>query len=382
VHERDPDANGGTVAMSPTKQIAMLLRQVVIRVGGFVSLKSFIGLISIVAVAAQPEAGPDKLIEAARYAAFATDSIECRSEKTGDPVHEAIKWTTLAITTARGFRSKDKTEQGLAASFLARQVRYLADLNSQAAALDESFKTINGDIKRFRLVSAMSALTEAKVVKCDARFQVLSAHLDDLNNHVTSLVGRADVLERNDPKGALNLYGEAQRLDVDDVTIPEKAAIAKAAADRNARLKRVRQPPQVSSNASQPAAARRQFGQPESSTPAASAAGTAILATFSVDLYHRNQWCPGALQIGKGWISFTPNSIWASDRMCLGVAAFHTAQGELGSFGSNAFFGAASNGFHIKRKDGGSFNFAGAGVKRSEVFYWLAQGLQMSNETK
>ena len=340
----------------------------------------FIGLVSTVAIAAQPEGGPDKLIEAARYSAFATDSIECRSDSTRDPLHEAIKWTTLAIATARGFRSEDKTDQGLAAAFLARQVRYLADLNSRTAALDGAFKKVNEEIKRFRLVSAMSTLTDAKALECDGRFQTLRAHLDDLNEHVTSLVEKADSLERTDPRGALSLYNEAQRLDVDDVTISEKAAIAKAAVDSNARFRPVKQLPQVSSS---PATTGwRKFGQPESFTPAASADRSAVLARFNVDLYHRNHWCPGDLQIGRGWISFTPNGIWANDPMCLGVAPFHTAPGELGSFGSNAFFGAANNGFHIKRKDGGSFNFAGAGVKRSEVFYWLAQGLEISNETK
>jgi hypothetical protein len=198
--------------------------------------RNCIGLVILFApfVVIAQEAGPDRLIEATRYAAFATDSVECRSGKTDDPIRDAIKWTALAIKTVRGFRTANKTDQGLAAAFLARQVRHLADLDSLGNGLDRSYRQIEDDITHHRLGSATKLQQDASPPVCDARFARLYSRLDELRNHVASIIAEADVRAATDLKGAIKLYEEAERLDSDDATIERKIQMAKAAPAKKA----------------------------------------------------------------------------------------------------------------------------------------------------
>jgi hypothetical protein len=68
-------------------------------------------------------------------------------------------------------------------------------------------------------------------------------------------------------------------------------------------------------------------------------------------------------------------------RRASGVGALRGAHWEFGSLGSNVFFGAVSNGFHVRRQARGAFYFADA-VKPSAIFYCFAQRPHISNETR
>lgn len=176
--------------------------------------------------------GPNKLIEASRYSTFATEIYECRSEGSGDPIHDAIKWTALAIKTAREFRTNDKTEQGVAAAFLARQARFSNDLITHLNRVDFGYKLAADDIKHFRLESAKARLAQLNSPRCDSRVETLKSRLDQLQANVTAIVARADEKSTTDPTGAMLLYTEAQHLNVEEKTIVTKLAIARAQQSR------------------------------------------------------------------------------------------------------------------------------------------------------
>lgn len=170
--------------------------------------------------------GPDPLIEASRYALFANEAAECTPERVQDPVRDAIRWTLLAIKTARDFKSKDKTEQGIAAAFLAHEVRSLDDLRTTLARLDTIYVKATKQIKEKRVQAAKSILRTGKVPTCDARFATLNEQLDSLRRAADSAVARADTILASEPKSALKLYKDAQQLVTDDPIIAMKIAAA------------------------------------------------------------------------------------------------------------------------------------------------------------
>ncbi|MGD0201104.1 MAG: hypothetical protein ABSD27_10190 [Bryobacteraceae bacterium] len=174
---------------------------------------------------AQKSGGPDKLIEANRYAAFATDALNCRGANDSvprDPVAEAIKWTQRAITTAKELRTSDKDERGRAAAFIARQTRQLTELEGRQARFDTGAKSMEKALKQARLLSAQRVLRETEPLACDARFETLTTQLDGELRRFSELIADADSVVETEPQAAISKYEEARSANVESPEITQK----------------------------------------------------------------------------------------------------------------------------------------------------------------
>jgi hypothetical protein len=111
---------------------------------------------------AQDMSGPNRLIEATRYAARAHRDLECSDENIHEPIVSARTWTEKAIETARRFRTRDKIEQGEAAAFIAREEQTLSDLTETQKNLDKAAVSVTKALKGARLDTAARLHADAK----------------------------------------------------------------------------------------------------------------------------------------------------------------------------------------------------------------------------
>lgn len=179
-------------------------------------------MVSVTLMAYAQERGPNKLIESLRYASVADDALKCSSESIQEPIKEAIKWTSLAIRTVRGFRTADYSEQGRAASFLARQVQTLSALETRQRHLNTTYMFAIDHLQHSRLISAYAAVSESDVPECDVRFRALRGHIDDLRQQVETLISDGDARQGTNRRAAREYYERALRLNAEDVSIKMK----------------------------------------------------------------------------------------------------------------------------------------------------------------
>lgn len=180
---------------------------------------------------AQKPAGPDKLIEASRYAAFATDALNCRAEGGAtprDPVADAIKWTESAIKAAKELKTSERDERGRGAAFIARQTRQLSELQHTQSQLAAGAKTLEKALKQAKLISAQRISQEANPAACDARFQTLTGQLDTEQKRFSELVSGADAIVDSQPQTAISKYEEARRINIEAVEISQKMIRARS----------------------------------------------------------------------------------------------------------------------------------------------------------
>jgi hypothetical protein len=176
------------------------------------------------AAAGRAQSGaPDKFIEAATYANFASSALKCEDRASkGDAVGQATKWTKKAVAAMEGFQTADPDEQARAARFLSRQKTLLLTLGRWDKFLREGQKKVQSALNGGRLETAAKMVAPENGPQCDPRMRGMRTLVEARRKLYAQALAEADRLVESDPLRAVEKYKAAAKLNREDPALQEK----------------------------------------------------------------------------------------------------------------------------------------------------------------
>jgi hypothetical protein len=167
---------------------------------------------------------PDKFVEAAVYADFASAAMKCRDRANpNDPVRQAKTWTQKAIAAVSTFRSSDSEEQARATRFLNQEKTLLATLDRWERFLKDIQRSIQSALKSGKLETATKMVSGEGGPSCDPRMRRARLLVEEQRRLYTQALADADRwAAASNSSQAFEKYKAAAKLNREDFALQEK----------------------------------------------------------------------------------------------------------------------------------------------------------------